>query len=59
MADPSSPDSKPGPKRRPYRPPAVTEIVLDTKEAMLSPCTAQVVTSPPCPPPNFSVIPVK
>jgi hypothetical protein len=59
MSQPGASDPKPGPKRRPYRPPVVTEILLDTKEAMLTPCTTQVVASPPCPPPNFSVLPLK
>jgi hypothetical protein len=44
-------------KRRPYRPPVVTEIVLDTNEAMLTPCKASVVTSPPCPAPIRSIMP--
>jgi hypothetical protein len=44
-------------KRRPYQPPSVTEIVLDTNDAMLTPCKANVVTSPPCLPPNRSVMP--
>jgi hypothetical protein len=42
-----------------YRPPAVTEIVLDTKEAMLTPCTTDVVSTPPCTPVNVSIMPVE
>jgi hypothetical protein len=44
-------------KRRVYRPPAVTEIVLDTNEALLTPCTTNVVSTPPCTPPNHSIMP--
>jgi hypothetical protein len=51
--------SAPPPHRRPYTPPAVAEVLLDTNEALLTPCKSQVVTSPPCPPPNFSVVPSK
>jgi hypothetical protein len=47
------------PRRKPYSPPRVEEILLDANEAMLTPCKSQVVTSPPCPPPLFSVVPVK
>ncbi len=42
-------------RRRPYRAPQIVEIALDPHEALLSPCTSQVVSSPPCPPPSFSV----
>lgn len=48
-----------GKPRRPYEPPAITEIVLDANEAMLTPCRPNVVTSPPCPPFNHSVLPQK
>jgi hypothetical protein len=44
-------------KRRAYQPPAVTEIVLDTNEALLTPCLNNVVSTPPCPPPNQSIMP--
>ncbi len=57
---PPAPPHKPEPhKRRAYQAPSVEEIVLDTNEAMLTPCQSQVVTTPPCAAPNFSVVPVK
>jgi len=56
MSDPSTP----GPaKRRPYQPPRLTEIVLDASEVMLTHCRPGVVTSPPCPKFNHSVLPEK
>jgi hypothetical protein len=48
-------ETPPKPKR-PYQPPQVVEIVLDPDEAMLTSCVSHVVSSPPCPPPNHSVI---
>jgi hypothetical protein len=46
-------------KRRPYEPPKMTEIVLDSSEVMLTHCRPGVVTSPPCPKFNHSVLPEK
>lgn len=53
------PEPKPAKPRRAYAPPRVAEIVLDSNEVMLTPCTSNLVSTPPCAPPNFSILPVK
>ncbi len=55
----TKPSQPPPARRKPYQRPKLTEIVLDSSEVMLTHCRPGVVTSPPCPKFNHSVLPEK